>query len=227
MEHNGPFAGRKVDDYFWGMLPETDEMQPREISPPHLRDIGPSRIIEMPAPRIIPGPQMREMPDPRLRQMPDPRRREMPPVPVRDERDPQMMQALDVIRDAVRKEAQKAAFYDYLIKQAPTMDEKRMIQGIRDSELKHMAMLKRLYEELTGETPSTAHSEMGLRRPSSYCDGIKRGLLDQQEAADKHKAILTALRDRRHINMVTGMITDELRHLGLFNYLYARNKCNN
>ena len=213
MDYIGPFAGRKADDYFWGMMPESDEMQPREIPPPHLRDVGSPRIIEMPAPR--------------LRQMPDPRMREMPPVPARDERDPHMMQALDIIRDAVRKEAEKAAFYEYAIGQAPTAEEKKIIRGIKDSELRHLVMLKRLYEELTGETLDSAHTKADFRRPSSYCDGLKRGLLDQQEAADKHKAILTALRGRRHINMVTGMITDELRHLGLFNYLYARNKCTN
>lgn len=34
-----------------------------------------------------------------------------------------------------------------------------------------------------------------------------------------------AMQDRRHINMLAEIITDELRHGNLYNFLYSKNKC--
>ena len=149
--------------------------------------------------------------------MPDPR---MP-----DMLDPHLSELLDIIREAVRKEAKKTAFYDFLIAKAPSAEDKRIIQRITDGELKHLGMFRQLYEELTGEPlPYEPAFTLGQHAPS-YCAGLKQGLMDQQEAVETYREILFALDDREQINMMTEIITDELRHLGLYNYLYAKNRC--
>ena len=33
------------------------------------------------------------------------------------------------------------------------------------------------------------------------------------------------MQDRRHINMLTEIITDEIRHANLYNLLYSKNGC--
>jgi len=60
---------------------------------------------------------------------------------------------------------------------------------------------------------------------SSYCDGVQRALKGEQNAVRKYRRILYALQDRVQINILTGIITDEIRHGILYNYLYSKNSC--
>ncbi|HCL01056.1 MAG TPA: rubrerythrin, partial [Lachnoclostridium phytofermentans] len=41
-----------------------------------------------------------------------------------------------------------------------------------------------------------------------------------------YRQILFAMQDRIHINMLTEIITDEIRHGILYTYLYSKNNCN-
>jgi rubrerythrin len=59
-----------------------------------------------------------------------------------------------------------------------------------------------------------------------YCDGLKRALLGEQNAVAKYRQILYAMQTPIHINMVTEIITDEIRYGSLYNYLYSKNNCN-
>lgn len=133
-------------------------------------------------------------------------------------------QALQLIEQAVEGETEDRLFYQYLISQAPAEQDKETIGGIRDDEMKHYLMFRQMYSELTGNSLPPA-PEAPFEKPSSYCEGVKKALLGEQKAVTKYRRILYAMKDRRHINMLTEIITDELRHLGLYNYLYAKNKC--
>ena len=133
-------------------------------------------------------------------------------------------QALQLIEQAVEGETEDRLFYQYLISQAPAAQDKEIIGGIRDDEMKHYLLFRQIYSELTGSALPPA-PEMPFEKPASFCDGLKKALLGEQKAVTKYRRILYAMKDRRHINMLTEIITDELRHLGLYNYLYAKNKC--
>ncbi|MDP2891609.1 MAG: ferritin-like domain-containing protein, partial [Bacillota bacterium] len=54
----------------------------------------------------------------------------------------------------------------------------------------------------------------------------KQALMGEQNAVRKYRQVLFAMTDRRLINMITEIITDEIRHATLYNYLYAKNGCN-
>lgn len=133
-------------------------------------------------------------------------------------------EALELIRQAVLGESEDRAFYDYLISQAPSMEDKQIIMGIRDNEINHFDMFRKIYNELTGQTLPVSPAA-SFEKPSSYCAGLRKALLGEQNAVTKYRKILFAMLKRRHINMLTEIITDELRHLGLYNYLYAKNNC--
>lgn len=62
-------------------------------------------------------------------------------------------------------------------------------------------------------------------QPESYCAGLSRALLGEQNAVQRYRKILYAMQDRVHINMMTEIITDEIRHGILYNYLYTKNGC--
>lgn len=132
--------------------------------------------------------------------------------------------ALQVIKKTIDDEREKAQFYDYLICSAPSEEDKKLIGRIRDTESNHIKLLKQLYCELTGQVLPPP-CETSFTKPSSYCEGIKRAIFEEAQAIEQHKKIFFALVNRRHINMITDIITDEIRHADLFNLLYSKNAC--
>lgn len=60
-------------------------------------------------------------------------------------------QAIELIKTSVGNEKEDELFYDILIKQAPTQNEKEIIKSIRDDERKHNQILRELYYKFTGQ----------------------------------------------------------------------------
>lgn len=132
--------------------------------------------------------------------------------------------ALDLIREALAGEAEDRQFYEYLIKTAPHEEDKDIIRGIRDNEINHFSMFRQIYFELTGRMPQPTQ-EAAFTPPATYCEGLRKALMGEQNAVQKYRKILFAMQDRRHINMLTEIITDEIRHGILYSYLYSKNSC--
>lgn len=133
--------------------------------------------------------------------------------------------ALSLIQQAVQGENEDRLFYTYLIENAPTEEEKQIISGIRDNEINHFNLFHTLYYEITGDMIPQQISEQFIP-PLTYCEGLKRALLGEQNAVARYRQILYAMQTPIHINMLTEIITDEIRHGSLYNYLYSKNNCN-
>lgn len=132
--------------------------------------------------------------------------------------------ALQLIRDAVSGEREDELFYDYLINEAPSEEDKNIIRSIRDDEKKHFRMFRMIYSELTGQkAPPPKQAE--FQKPESYCAGIQKALFGELGAVERYRRILFAMQDRRHINMLTEIITDEIKHSGKYNFLFSKNGC--
>lgn len=132
--------------------------------------------------------------------------------------------ALTLIEQAAEGENEDRMFYTYLIENAPSAEDKQIISGIRDNEIKHFSMFRQIYFELTRRTLPASKTE-NFVPPASYCEGLKRAIMGEQNAVVKYRQILFAMQARVHINMLTEIITDELRHGILYNYLYSKNGC--
>lgn len=133
--------------------------------------------------------------------------------------------ALQLISDAVAGEREDEMFYDYLISIAPSEEDKDIIRSIRDDERKHFMMFRQIYFELTCQMlPCPKETE--FEKPKSYCAGIQKALFGELEAVERYRRILFALQDRRHINMLTEIITDEIKHSSKYNFLFSKNQCN-
>lgn len=128
--------------------------------------------------------------------------------------------AIKLIQNAIAGEREDELFYDYLIKVAPNQEAKNIIMGIRNDERKHNAMFRKMYPQLAGKPVPTMNEEP-FEKPKSYCDGIKKALMGELNAVRNYRMILFAMQNRVHINMITEIITDELRHASLYNYLYT------
>lgn len=132
--------------------------------------------------------------------------------------------ALSLIGQAVAGEAEDRQFYTWLIEHAPSSEDKQIISGIRDNEIGHYALFKQIYYELTGVEVTQTQGEQ-FTPPAGYCAGLSKALLGEQNAVQKYRKILYAMETRIHINMLTEIITDEIRHGILYSYLYSKNGC--
>ncbi|MCR4435866.1 MAG: ferritin-like domain-containing protein [Clostridiales bacterium] len=132
--------------------------------------------------------------------------------------------ALQLIHGAVAGEREDELFYDYLISIAPSEEDKKIISSIRDDERKHFKLFRQIYLELTGQMLPPAQ-DTEFERPKSYCAGIQKALFGELGAVERYRKILFALQDRRQINMLTEIITDEIKHSSKYNFLYSRNQC--
>jgi rubrerythrin len=131
--------------------------------------------------------------------------------------------ALTLIRQAVSGEREDELFYDYLISEALSDEDKKIIESIRNDERKHFKMFREIYYELTGQMlpPPT---DTGFDRPGSYIEGIQKALFGELGAVERYRQILFGMQSRKHINMMTEIITDELKHASKYNFLYSKNK---
>lgn len=138
---------------------------------------------------------------------------------------PQNLQgALTLIQQATAGETEDRMFYTWLIEHAPSNEDKQIISGIRDNEISHYTLFRQLYYELAGSVLPQVQGEQ-FTPPANYCEGIARALMGEQNAVQKYRKILYAMQNRPHINMMIEIITDEIRHGILYNYLYSKNGC--
>jgi rubrerythrin len=135
-----------------------------------------------------------------------------------------LQNALTLIPQALSGETEDTMFYSWLIDNVPSNEDQQIISGIRDNEIGHYQLFRQLYLELTGTTPQQLPGEQ-FTQPESYCAGLSKALLGEQNAVQKYRKILYAMQSRVHINMMIEIITDEIRHGILYNYLYAKNGC--
>jgi rubrerythrin len=132
--------------------------------------------------------------------------------------------ALSLIQQGVSSESEDSIYFTYLADLAPTEEEKKIITDIRNDEITHYNMFFQIFYDLTGNRVPALTQETFLP-PSSYCEGLKKAILKEQEALENYRQILFAMSTSIHINLLTDVIMDEFRHGSLFNYLYARNNC--
>lgn len=138
---------------------------------------------------------------------------------------PQNLQnALDLMQQALGGETADRMFYTWLIDNAPSEEDKAIISGIRDDEISHYALFNQLYYDITGMVSPQISNET-FTPPENYCDGLALALLGEQNAVKKYRKIFYAMQYRDHINIMTEIITDEIRHGILYNFLYTSNGC--
>ncbi len=132
--------------------------------------------------------------------------------------------ALDLMRDSLMGETEDKLFYSHILNAAVSPEDRETISAIRNDEMKHYEILKKLYHELTGETPPKPGAAEDMAQ-MTYCQALAKALRVEVAAIERYRKILFAMQDRRHINMVTEVLTDEIRHADLYGLLLSMNNC--
>jgi rubrerythrin len=168
---------------------------------------------------------MREMPRPPM----------PPPPPVKcpqPDRDyytypANLDEALRMIEESVMGETGDVKFYEALIKVCEKMcdkEDKMIIEGIIKDEHKHAQLFRTIYCEITGQVLPEAPMDKA-KAPKSCCEGLQEAIFDELHAVERYRRILYAMQNRRHINMLVEIITDEQKHAQKLNYLYSKHDC--
>ncbi|QWU14897.1 Rubrerythrin [Paenibacillus sophorae] len=129
---------------------------------------------------------------------------------------------IGLIEQSIQGERNDELFYDFLIKLAPTQQQKEVITGIRDDERKHRAMFRTLYTQLTGKAPAPS-DKASEQLPASYLEGIEKALLGELKAFEKYRTIYLHI-NPQYRDWIFEIMTDEIKHAGYYNWLYAKNK---
>ncbi|WP_410506220.1 ferritin family protein [Haloimpatiens sp. FM7315] len=130
--------------------------------------------------------------------------------------------SVDIIKRAIEGEKEDEAFYNTLIEMAPTKEQKEIIESIRDDEIRHNIMFKKMYAELAGMQNRHKY-EVCTRKSMPYIDGIKKALFGEMKAVEEYREILKGLPNMCYRDIVFDIITDEIKHGIKYNYILYLN----
>ncbi|MEX2416288.1 MAG: ferritin-like domain-containing protein [Paenibacillaceae bacterium] len=133
-------------------------------------------------------------------------------------------EVLRLLEESVAGEKEDRIFYQQLIELAPTTAEKEIIAGIRDDEISHFAQFRLIYRELTGNEISSQSGRTPDEQSLSYIANLRKALFGEMAAVKRYRTIRAELTSKRHRDMLFNIITDELTHMGKYNYLITINK---
>lgn len=133
-----------------------------------------------------------------------------------------LQEALKLVRMAVQGEREDELFYDYLISQAPTREEKQIISDIRDDERKHNKMFREIYTYFTGEELPRSNNGT-FEEPNTYIEGVKKAFFGELSAMERYRIIRAGMPIKYYRDMVFEILTDELKHADKYNYILNLN----
>ncbi|MEK4520444.1 ferritin-like domain-containing protein [Psychrobacillus sp. FSL W7-1457] len=131
-------------------------------------------------------------------------------------------QSLTLIAGAVQGEKEDQVFYDYLISLAPTQEQIEIITSIRNDEVKHRQWFKQMYKALSGNEVVITTEEQFVP-PADYISGIKKAFFGELKAMEKYRVIREGLPYREYRDIVFEILTDEMKHAQLYNYILTEN----
>jgi rubrerythrin/predicted heme/steroid binding protein len=133
---------------------------------------------------------------------------------------PVSQEIIQGIEEAIQDERNDSIFYEKVSEMAKSPNEKRLISEISMDEKGHIKLFKQLYKQMTGRdfTPT----QEPVRVSERYLDNIEKGILGESEAVRSYNKIYAMLADMNYRSVLSKIIHDELRHLGVFNYLYSK-----
>lgn len=130
--------------------------------------------------------------------------------------------AIVMVKDAIMGEKRDELFYDYLMENALDDNQRSIIESIRDDEIRHNGYFRNIYRYLTGEEVQGLN-EVDLSYPDSYLAEIKDALFGELSAVKRYRDIRKYMPNMYFRDLVFGIITDELRHANMYNYIITLN----
>ena len=130
--------------------------------------------------------------------------------------------AISLIRSSIEDENNDMAFYDNLIRKAPSQKEKMIIHGIRNEE-KHGQILRKIYYDFTKQNISYQTPVNYNFQSSSYRDDLEKALFSELAAVKKYRKILSVM-SGDYYTLLMSIMTDENIHAAKYNFLLGNQR---
>ena len=134
----------------------------------------------------------------------------------------ELKEALASIKDSVEGEIEDAAFYTMLLSLTSNKEDIEIINSIISDEKKHNLLLRNLYFELTNKKLPENREEKNVDNMLNYRRNLKKALMGELDAVKRYRKIMAAMPDENKYAVVMEILTDEIRHANLYNYLIAK-----
>lgn len=139
----------------------------------------------------------------------------------------QLQNSINLIESSVEDESSAAEFYQWLIDNIPTDNLskrqvskiKKIIESIRDDELSHNKSFKKIYTSITGKEALPQKESFIV--PENFRVGIEDALDGELNAVKKYREIIEGLPSTYYRDKVFNILSDELRHSNLYNFIYT------
>ncbi|MDK2562556.1 ferritin-like domain-containing protein [Romboutsia sedimentorum] len=135
--------------------------------------------------------------------------------------------SVNLMQQSVEGEKSDALFYEWLINNIPTdiltkkqsKSIKDTIESIREDEISHNKMFKQMYSQLTGIDAAPVEEE--FIPPENFIEGIIKALNGELNAVKRYRQIMNGMPNLYFRDNIFNILTDELRHASLYNYIYT------
>lgn len=139
----------------------------------------------------------------------------------------QLQNSIKLIEKSIESEKKDSIFFQWLIENIPVSQlspkETKKIQGIiesiRDDELRHNQMYKNMYYQITGMKIQL--EEKIFIPPAGFKDGISDAMMRELNDVKVYCEIMEGLSSLYYRDQVFHILSDELRHGSLYNYIYT------
>lgn len=130
------------------------------------------------------------------------------------------------VKESVGNEAEDEMEYNNMAKLAPNDEQKNVINYIKENEITHNKIFRKIFTELTGvvlplaNTTITPESKPQL----SYTELLKNAMFGEFKAVERYREMLAYAPNTEIYNMIMYVMTDEINHAIKYSYLLMLNK---
>jgi len=130
------------------------------------------------------------------------------------------------VKDSVGNEAEDEIEYNKMAKLAPNDEQREIINAIKENEMIHNKIFRKIFMELTGVVlPTTNVTNMPDEKNSmNYADMLKNAMFGEFKAVERYREMLAYAPNKAIYDMIMYVMTDEINHAIKYNYLIMLNK---
>lgn len=130
------------------------------------------------------------------------------------------------VKNSVGNEKEDEMMYTALAKMAPNDEQKEIILSIKDNEMIHNKIFRKIFNELTGvilpeNNMDTATTTMNNK---SYTEMLQTAFMGELAAIERYRELLAYAPNMEIYSMIMYVMTDEIRHALKYNNLITLNK---
>lgn len=130
------------------------------------------------------------------------------------------------VKNSVGNEKDDEIMYTSLAEMAPNDEQKEIIISIKDNEIVHNKIFRKIFTELTGVVlqENAMNTTNTTTNNKSYMDMLKDAFMGELAAIERYRELLAYAPNMEIYSMIMYVMTDEVRHALKYNYLMMLNK---